>query len=100
MDPYVYPGTSVLRNRRGITDAAELSLFETNHVTRRVLELLREPTPGRLDAAHLQAIHGYIFQDVYDWAGQFRTVNIARSGQYFLPSGTGLNRRCMTVCRS
>ncbi len=39
--------------------------------------------PGKLDAAHLQAIHKSIFQDVYPWAGKFRTVDIARSGQFY-----------------
>ena len=35
------------------------------------------------DAKHLRAVHGYIFQDVYSWAGRFRTVNLARSGQFY-----------------
>lgn len=83
MDPYVYPGTNVLKNRKGFTNAEQLARFEANQVTRRVLELLRTPVAGKLDAAHLRAIHHYIFQDVYDWAGKFRTVNIARSGEYY-----------------
>ena len=83
MDPYVYPETNVLKNLRGLQDAEQLALFETNHVTRRILELSREPIAGRLDSAHLQAIHHYIFQDVFEWAGKFRTVNICRSDQYY-----------------
>jgi cell filamentation protein len=39
--------------------------------------------PGRFDVAHLKAIHRYIFQDVYEWAGQFRTVNISKGGHLF-----------------
>lgn len=82
MDPYVYPGTNVLKNLRDIRDPDCLSKFEMDLTTRRLGELTRHPTPGRFDAQHLQAIHGHIFQDVYQWAGEFRTVNISRSGQF------------------
>ena len=42
-----------------------------------------KPHPGKLNLAHLKAIHRHIFQDVYPWAGEFRTVNIARPGQFY-----------------
>ena len=83
MDPYVYPGTNVLRNLRDIRDAAQLSKFEAIATTRRTVELEHEPIQGRFDAGHLQAIHRHIFQDVYEWAGDFRTVNISKSGDPF-----------------
>lgn len=38
---------------------------------------------GRFDQKHLQAIHHFIFQDVYDWAGKLRTVDIAKGGHLF-----------------
>lgn len=82
MDPYVYPGTSVLRNLRDIRDPELLSKFEMDMTTRRLGELARDPVPGRFDAQHLQAIHRHIFQDVYAWAGEIRTVNISRPGQF------------------
>jgi cell filamentation protein len=83
MDPYVYPETTVLRNRWGIRDAEQLSKFEAIATTRRTIELEDEPVPGQFDARHLQAIHRYIFQDVFEWAGDFRTVNISKSGDPF-----------------
>ena len=83
MDPYVYPETNVLRNLRGIRDREQLSRFEMDMTTRRIDALEHDPIPGRLDVAHLKAIHRYIFQDVYEWAGEFRTVNICRSDQYY-----------------
>ena len=84
MDPYVYPGTNVLKNRRDIRDWELLSKFEMDMTTRRASELLLKKKPGgKFDIAHLKQIHGYIFQDVYEWAGELRTVNIARPGQYF-----------------
>lgn len=83
MDPYVYPGTNVLRNLREIRDVDQLNQFEAIAATRRTVELEHEPIKGRFDARHLQAIHRYIFQDVYEWAGDFRTVNISKSGDPF-----------------
>src|ERR1017187_3667912 len=82
MDPYVYPGTNVLRNLRDIRDPARLSKFEVDMTTRRLGELEHRRKLETLDTPHFQAIHHYIFQDVYPWAGRFRTVNIARSGQF------------------
>jgi cell filamentation protein len=49
--------------------------------TRRVAELAHAAKPGKLNLAHLKAIHRHIFQDVYPWAGEFRTVNISGSNQ-------------------
>jgi cell filamentation protein len=82
MDPYVYLGTNVLKNLRDIRDPERLSKFEMDMTTRRLSELARNLMAGQFNAQHLQAIHGYIFQDVYGWAGEFRIVNISRSGQF------------------
>jgi cell filamentation protein len=83
MDPYVYPEANVLRNLRNIRDAGQLSEFKAIATTRRIVELEHEPIQGRFDARHLQAIHHHIFQDVYEWAGDFGTVNISKSGDPF-----------------
>jgi cell filamentation protein len=82
MDPYVYPGTNVLKNLRGIQNLDVLSEFGMQMTTRRLIELSAQPMRGSFDAAHARAIHKHIFQDVYPWAGDFRTVNISRSGQH------------------
>jgi cell filamentation protein len=79
MDPYVYPGTNVLRNLRDIRDPEEFSEVEGIATTRRITELARHPILGNFDTRHLQSIHRHIFQDVYQWAGEFRTVDIAKS---------------------
>ncbi|MEZ5356274.1 MAG: Fic family protein [Bryobacteraceae bacterium] len=91
MDPYVYPETKVLRNLRDIRDPERLEKFEMDMTTSRVRELLSSPKPGRFDSAHLQAIHHYIFQDVYDWAGEFRTVDISKGNDLF-----GLNQHIVS----
>ena len=79
-DPYLYPGTNVLKNVRGLTGAEDLEQFEARCSHRRIAELIETPLSGAFDITHLKRIHWHIFQDVYDWAGQFRTVNISKGG--------------------
>lgn len=79
-DPYVYPGTFVLRNRLGITDPVFLDKQERALV---VLRSRRGVPRGAFDLAHLRAIHRHLFQDIYDWAGDLRTVEISKGAQQF-----------------
>jgi cell filamentation protein len=79
-DEYTYPGTGVLRNKADLRDATELERFERTHAAIRALE----PGPPRsFDYAHLLAIHRQLFQDVYEWAGQERTVLISKENTPF-----------------
>ena len=82
-DPYTYPGTDVLRNIPDIHDSQRFAGFEANATTARLAELDAAPLKGQFDVAHLKAIHKYIFQDVYFWAGEFRTVNVSKGGSLF-----------------
>jgi cell filamentation protein len=79
-DPYVYPSTSVLRNKLGLTDPDQLDRAERRLVAQRIAEGV--PT-GNFDLAHLRAIHRHLFQDLYAWAGELRTVEIAKEGHQF-----------------
>jgi cell filamentation protein len=79
-DPYVYPGTDVLRNKENIRDARELEAFERTATANR-METLPDNTP--ITAEGYREIHRYIFQDVYDWAGKVRTVDIAKDDDLF-----------------
>jgi fido (protein-threonine AMPylation protein) len=74
-DPYIDPRTGILRNKPGLATQKELDGFEAEQTWLRLSELAANPIPGNFDAAHYQAIHRFIFQDVYDWAGELRTVN-------------------------
>ena len=74
-DPLCYPGTTVLRNLLDIENQDELDEAEV------ALFLIRanEPLPsGNLDVAHYFALHYHLFQDVYAWAGQPRTIRIGK----------------------
>jgi cell filamentation protein len=102
MDPYVYPGTSLLRNLRNFRDAAVLSEFEAEATARRLRQLEHKSLSGAFDSGYLQAIHHHIFQDVYDWAGDFRTVSISKSGDPFaFPQhiASSLNKTCEELKR-
>ena len=81
-DPYLYPGTDVLWNRFGIRDNATLDRVERGFVQQRIEE--GAPT-GQFDLEHLRAIHRHLFQDVYDWAGQLRTVELTKGQSQFIP---------------
>src|ERR1700724_1971512 len=49
-----------------------------------VTQRLRERLPdGRLSVRHYRTIHRHLFQDIYAWAGKFRTVRIAKQGSAF-----------------
>ncbi len=80
---YCYPPDyTVLRNRLDIRDAPALEAAERELVAQRLLE----PVPaGDFDLAHLKAIHRHLFQDVYAWAGEVRTVEFAKDGSRFQP---------------
>lgn len=82
-DPYLDLSTGVLRNRLGISDAAELAQVEADLTAVRLTELTRTPLPGRYDLVHLQAFHRVLFGELYDWAGGLRTVSIGKAGHVF-----------------
>jgi len=82
-DTYCFPGTDVLRNKAEITNAEELDAYEGELSTLRSIEILENPVVGQFDLTHLQHIHLTLFQDVYEWAGKIRTVDISRGNSRF-----------------
>jgi cell filamentation protein len=77
-----------LENKLGITDSAELARAEEKISKTKALELFET---GLLDTfevgtfAGLAKIHAYLFEDIYDFAGKLRTVNIAKGNFRFAP---------------
>jgi len=82
-DPYLYPGTRVLRNELGLTEPRALERAEHEYVLRRMSQGL---PAGDFSYAHLKAIHWHLFQDVYDWAGDARIVEMVKDDTIFCPS--------------
>jgi fido (protein-threonine AMPylation protein) len=79
-----YPGTQVLRNKLGLHDAGELELAERYLSSRRAHQGFPDAAVSP-DVAGLQAIHHHLFQDIYDWAGSFRTYTTGRGTAPFAP---------------
>ena len=82
-DPYLIPGTNVLNNKLGTTDPQELEFCEGLYTAGRLVDLTLKPIQGDFDLVHLQRIHYAIFQDVYEWAGQLRNVDISKGFMRF-----------------
>lgn len=78
----------MLENKLGIDNSAELAREEERISKKRAMELFER---GMLDGYEagkfktLQAIHSYLFGDIYDFAGKIRTVNLAKGNFRFAP---------------
>jgi cell filamentation protein len=81
---YTDPKTGVLRNLAGIADHDTLVFIESGAVAKRIAELRAKPIKIK-DSKTLLAIHKHLFQDIYDWAGKVRTVEISKGGKGFFP---------------
>lgn len=89
-DSYFIPGTDTLRNKLGssprsygIADPDLLEELETELSMSSMVQLQNEPVKGNFDLAHMQAIHQRLFADVYEWAGQLRTVGLNKRGHEY-----------------
>lgn len=98
-ESYFYPetyspatGNGTLRNLFEERDDAVLRVLEYGSTAQRQRELNADPrlVVHTFDAAHVRAIHGHLLGDVYEWAGQYRTVNISKGpGRAFGDVKTG-----------
>ena len=79
---YCYPDSDVLINKLDIRDIDRLHKFERKLTMIRLLELFDNPIKGNFDFKHLKDIHKFIFQDIYDWAGNVRIVDIAKGNMF------------------
>lgn len=77
-DPYLYSDVNVLKNKLGIKDKTLLSQFE-NDITYINLISVDQCLNGKpLDLEHLEKIHKHIFGDIFEWAGEIRTIGISK----------------------
>lgn len=77
-----------LENKLGLTDSADLAREEERISKKKAVELFENGTldkliPGKFSA--LRAIHEYLFDEIYDFAGEIRTVNISKGNFRFAP---------------
>lgn len=83
-DPYCYPNSDVLVNKLNIRDEDALAAAEIEFSTLR-FKSYRSSALGIQDFTleHLQHLHWHLFQDVYDWAGELRTIDISKGATRF-----------------
>ena len=77
-----------LENKLGLTSSADLAREEERISKKKALELFENGMLDKLEAGKfsaLKAIHKYLFEDIYDFAGELRTVNIAKGNFRFAP---------------
>lgn len=80
-DPYLYPGLNVMRNRLGIRQAERLAQAAYELTALRAATLPLGPSARGLP--HLCAIHRHLYQDVFDWAGEIREIDIYQGDTRF-----------------
>lgn len=78
-DPYFYPDTEILKNRLDIMDDAGLKAAEADYVSLRLAELARDDSVRIFDFGCLCRMHYRIFQDIFEWAGKPRIINIEKA---------------------
>lgn len=81
-EKYCYPNSYVLKNKLNILDSAALNVAEREITAMKILFLKKNMVKGNFDLKHLQKIHFAIFSDIYNWAGQFRTVDISKGNVF------------------
>ncbi len=85
MDPYSYADSGVLINHFGLHDAERLAQIETDLAVATMAGLMVRVLPGNYDLAHLRDFHRQLFGQVYPWAGEIRTIAIAKTDLFCLP---------------
>ena len=86
IDADCYPGTTVLINKLDIHDEGKLNDAEALATFINASKLEEHPLEGAFDFVHYKAIHYFLFSDLYDWAGNIRTVDISKKGTDFCPA--------------
>lgn len=91
---YFIPRTNTMRNllgdppgHYGISDPRKLRDYEEKLSMIRSLEMKLHPLPGAFDYQHMKDVHHHLFQDVYPWAGQQRTVTMNKGRHEYAPVG-------------
>lgn len=84
MDVYFDYENNVLKNKPNITNADELAELEYKLTTIRTTELMIVNPPDKLTMQTYKSIHHHLFQDIYEWAGYYRSVNLSKGNTNFL----------------
>ncbi|MCD8216944.1 MAG: Fic family protein [Clostridiales bacterium] len=78
----------MIENKLGIDNSADLAREEERISKKKAIQLYKSALPEQLEIGRfssLQAIHKYLFEDIYEFAGKLRTVNLAKGNFRFAP---------------
>lgn len=77
-EDYLIDDTTVLKNKLGITDSDELKQKEIEITVSKIAQLYFMGITGNFDEKYLCEIHKFIFEDIYDFAGKYREVDMRK----------------------
>ena len=86
-DYYFYPNSSVLRNKLNIRFQQDLDVKESDIVLTRIYQIEFDPSclgNQTFDFEYLKSIHRYLFQDVYEWAGNVKLQNTYKKNMHYV----------------
>lgn len=98
-DPYLYPDVDIMKNKFGIKSRKLLQKAERTYSQWRMgdIDVLLAGNPA-MDFFYCMQINHYLLQDVYEWAGQLRTIDMAKSEP--APGGASVEYApCMEIAR-
>lgn len=81
-----YPDTSVLINKLGIQNQVQLDENETLITTVQSLKFELDPFPEELNFTYYKRLHHFLFESLYEWAGEIRSVNLSKQHTSFCPA--------------
>lgn len=84
-ESYFWPGQSTLMNKLDIHNEIELEFAANEIAAARMDQLLLRGCPPVFDSKYLRYVHGTLFGDIYDWAGQYRMCEMSRNQDYAKP---------------
>lgn len=89
LDPiqnHCYPGTTVLINKLGIRQQQKLDEVESLIVSAKIIEYEMAPFPDPFSFGYYKRLHAFLFDQLYDWAGKLRDVDVSKQHTHFCPS--------------
>lgn len=81
-----YPGTSVLVNKLNIREQKQLDENETLITSVKTLQIEMQSVTAEPDFSYLKHLHFVLFNELYSWAGEIRTINISKMRTVFCPA--------------
>ncbi|MBE6812647.1 MAG: cell filamentation protein Fic [Ruminococcaceae bacterium] len=81
-----YEGTTCLINKFNITDEEKLANVEAAITMAKAAALEKNPINGNFTFEHFCFIHRFLFEDLYEWAGKLREVEMSKKGTKFARS--------------